>query len=178
MSEVATKTSPTPDSPAGVTHTPTCPTLHPPTRTANQHMHPLITQSSRSSPASALSSCCSSHVPQIQITLAHFVPPAQSPPSFVSPFPLALQPSVQQCHQVLSVSLFHRPSSGNKRSLLMVTTNILLDCSIALLNDVPPTALLTDVHCGNLAFHFHCLGGIQVSRGDQTPKKGKGSKPT
>ena len=38
--------------------------------------------------------------------------------------------------------------------MLMVTTNILLDCSIALLNDVPLTALLTDVHCDTLALRF------------------------
>ena len=92
--------------------------------------------------------------------------------------PLALQPSVQQCHQVLSVSLFHRPSSGNKRLLLMVTTNILLDCSIALLNDVPLTALLTDVHCDKLALHFSLpWWHPSVKRRSNTKKRQKAQIP-
>ena len=38
--------------------------------------------------------------------------------------------------------------------MLMVTTNILLDCSIAWLTDVPLAALLTVVHCDKLSLRF------------------------
>ena len=134
--------------------------------------HPLV-QPSTHRPAPPTNTCTPYHsklavLPRLNVILMLFLAhstdldyprPLRSPHlnlilrSFLHS-PLALQPSVQQCHQVLSVSLFHRPSSGNKRLLLMVTTNILLDCSIALLNDVPLTALLTDVHCDKLALHF------------------------
>ena len=134
MSEVATKTSPTPDSPAPVTHPPTCPTLHPPTRTANQHMQPLSFKVSGPPPPQR-------HPHVVPRTFHRFrLPSPTSSPhlnlilrSFLHS-PLALQPSVQQ---VLSVSLFDRPSSGRS----MVTAhgyNQHPNCPIALLNCVSP----------------------------------------
>ena len=133
--------------------------------------HPLV-QSSTHRPAPPTNTCTPYHSKLAVLPLPqrhpHAVPrtlhrfrlpsPTSSPHlnlilrSFLHS-PLALQPSVQQGHQVLSVSLFHRPSSSSKRLLFMVTTDI-LDSSIALLNDVPPSALLTDVHCDKLALHF------------------------
>ena len=134
--------------------------------------HPLV-QPSTHRPAPPTNTCTPYHsklavLPRLNVILMLFLAhstdldyprPLRSPHlnlilrSFLHS-PLALQPSVQQGHQVLSVSLFHRPSSRSKRLLLMVTTDILLDCSLALLNDVLLTALLTDVHCDKLALHF------------------------
>ena len=134
--------------------------------------HPLV-QPSTHRPAPPTNTCTPYHsklavLPRLNVILVLFLAhstdldyprPLRSPHlnlilrSFLHS-PLALQPSVQQGHQVLSVSLFHRPSSRSKRLQPMVTTDILLDCSLALLNDVLLTALLTDVHCDKLALHF------------------------
>ena len=157
--------------------------------------HPLV-QPSTHRPAPPTNTCTPYHsklavLPRLNVILMLFLAhstdldyprPLRSPHlnlilrSFLHS-PLALQPSVQQCHQVLSVSLFHRPSSGNKRLLLMVTTDILLDCSIALLNDVPLTALLTDVHCDKLALHFSLPWWHPSVKRRSNTKEGKGSKP-
>ena len=87
MSDVATKISPTPDSPAPLTHPPTCPTLHPPTRTANQHMHPLSLKVSGPPPPQRHPHVIPRPFHRFRLPSPTSFPPPQSHPSFVSPFP-------------------------------------------------------------------------------------------
>ena len=87
MSDVATKISPTPDSPAPVTHPPTCPTLHPPTRTANQHMHPLSLKVSGPPSPQRHPHVIPRPFHRFRLPSPTSFPPPQSHPSFVSPFP-------------------------------------------------------------------------------------------
>ena len=124
--------------------------------------HPLV-QPSTHRPAPPTNTCTPYHsklavLPRLNVILMLFLAhstdldyprPLRSPHlnlilrSFLHS-PLALQPSVQQCHQVLSVSLFHRPSSGNKRLLL---------CSWL----QPTSHLIVRLHCLTMSRLLRCL---------------------
>ena len=167
MSEVATKTSPTPDSPAPVTHPPTCPTLHPPTRTANQHMQPLSFKVSGPPPPQR-------HPHVVPRTFHRFrLPSPTSSPhlnlilrSFLHSPLLYSLPSNRSCPSLCSTV---RPQV-DQWLLLMVTTNI----------------LIVQLYCLTMFLHiFHCRGGSDklalhiftavvasiVKSGSNTPKR-------